>query len=50
MAHSFGTLMPSSIAARMTEVPAGTVTGLPSISSVTIVSDVRVGRAEVDFL
>ena len=36
VAQSFGTSTPSSIAARMTEVPAGTVTGLPSISSVHV--------------
>ena len=35
VAHSFGTGVPSSDAARMTEVPAGTVTVKPSISSDT---------------
>ena len=35
VAQSFGTLMPASAAARMTDVPAGTVTSLPSIVSVT---------------
>ena len=43
MAHSFGTLMPISAAARMTEVPAGTVTCSPSISSVTVSSCPRPG-------
>src|SRR5258706_16157770 len=36
VAKSFGTWMPASEAARMIEVPAGTVTGIPSISSVTV--------------
>ena len=35
VAHSFGILMPASAAARITEVPSGTVTSRPSISSVT---------------
>ena len=35
VAHSFGTMMPSCIAARMIEVPSGTVISRPSISSVT---------------
>src|SRR5262245_21508246 len=43
VAHSFGTLVPISAAARMTEVPAGTVTLSPSISSVTITSVFRAG-------
>ena len=43
VAHSFGTLMPASIAARMIEVPSGTVTARPSIVSVTIVSAVTAG-------
>jgi hypothetical protein len=43
LAQSFGTLTPTSAAARMTDVPAGTVTGLPSISSVTSVSEIRLG-------
>ena len=38
VAHSFGMLVPSSIAARMIEVPSGTVTDWPSISSVTILA------------
>ena len=33
LAHSFGTLMPASIAARMIEVPSGTVTAKPSMVS-----------------
>ena len=41
VAQSFGILMPSSIAARMTEVPAGTVTGTPSMVSVTVFSRLR---------
>src|SRR5277367_4117107 len=43
VAQSFGTLTPRSVAARMTEVPAGTVTDSPSISRVTIVSERRAG-------
>ena len=43
VAHSFGTFTPSSCAARMIEVPAGTVTLRPSISAVTIVGDTRMG-------
>ncbi|MNG18368.1 hypothetical protein D3C84_1024300 [compost metagenome] len=35
LAHSLGTEMPASWAARITEVPAGTVIGVPSISTVT---------------
>jgi hypothetical protein len=35
VAQSLGTESPASTAACMTEVPAGTVTGWPSISSVT---------------
>jgi hypothetical protein len=38
VAQSFGTLTPASIDARITDVPAGTVTLLPSISSVTSTS------------
>ena len=37
MAHSLGTATPAMIAARMTDVPCGTVTGTPSIESVTMV-------------
>jgi len=35
VAHSFGTLTPARAAARITEVPSGTVTARPSISTVT---------------
>jgi hypothetical protein len=35
MAQSFGTSMPASIAARMIDVPSGTVISRPSIVSVT---------------
>jgi hypothetical protein len=38
VAHSLGTLMPSSAAARSTEVPAATVTARPSMVSVTCCS------------
>ncbi len=38
VAQSLGILTPSSAAARITEVPAGTVTGVPSIVSVTSLS------------
>ena len=50
VAQSFGILMPDSIAARMTEVPAGTVTAWPSIVSVTVVAASAGRRAEVDLL
>lgn len=36
VAQSFGISVPASIAARMIEVPAGTVTGVPSIVRVTL--------------
>ena len=39
LAQSFGMLMPASAAARMTVVPSGTVTGLPSMVSRTIAVD-----------
>ncbi|MNR03356.1 hypothetical protein D3C85_1192450 [compost metagenome] len=42
-AHSFGMLISARAAARMTEVPSGTVTSTPSISSVTSFSDRRAG-------
>ncbi len=38
VAQSFGICVPVSIAARMIEVPSGTVTDLPSIVSVTVFS------------
>ena len=50
VAQSFGTLMPASIAARMIEVPSGTVTSWPSMVSVTSSVDVTVRRAVVEFL
>ncbi len=37
VAQSFGILVPISIAARMIDVPSGTVTGWPSMVSVTLV-------------
>src|ERR1700677_479197 len=43
VAHSFGICVPASIAARMIEVPSGTVTLLPSMVSVTMVSDLERG-------
>ena len=49
VAQSFGISMPVSIAARMIEVPSGTVTGLPSMVSVTVFSASTRGRAVVDF-
>ena len=49
VAHSFGICVPASIAARMIEVPSGTVIWLPSMVSVTIVSDLERGRAEIGF-
>jgi hypothetical protein len=39
VAQSFGICVPSVIAARMIEVPSGTVTGLPSIVSVAVFSE-----------
>jgi hypothetical protein len=36
VAHSLGTITPASAAARISEVPAGTVTAWPSMSSVTV--------------
>src|SRR5262245_42987096 len=43
VAQSFGICVPASIAARMIEVPSGTVTLLPSMVSVTMVSDLERG-------
>src|SRR5690606_12241195 len=43
VAHSLGMLVPIRAAARITEVPAGTVTSTPSISSVTMTSDSLAG-------
>ena len=43
VAQSFGICVPISIAARMIEVPSGTVTGLPSMVSVTVFSALERG-------
>src|SRR3954452_25248096 len=43
VAQSLGTFTPASIAARMTEVPSGTVTGTPSMESVTCFTEMRAG-------
>lgn len=43
VAQSFGILVPRLIAAAITEVPAGTVTLWPSILSVTVFSESRIG-------
>src|SRR5689334_15193102 len=43
VAQSFGIWWPASMAARMIEVPPGTVTMLPSMLSVTMVSDLETG-------
>ena len=43
VAHSFGMPTPASTAARITDVPSGTVTGMPSIVSVTVRSETRAG-------
>ena len=43
VAQSFGILVPSSIAARMMEVPSGTVTEAPSMLSVTVFSALERG-------
>ena len=43
VAHSFGISLPSSTAARMMEVPSGTVTATPSMVSVTVFSDLERG-------
>ena len=43
VAQSLGTLTPSSIAARMTEVPAGTVTSNPSMVRLTSASALEAG-------
>ncbi len=48
VAQSLGTWMPASDAARMMDVPAGTVTECPSISSVTCCVAFALGRAAVD--
>src|SRR5215831_16783882 len=43
VAHSFGISTPASIAARITDVPSGTVTATPSIESVTWFCETRAG-------
>ena len=43
LAQSFGTLMPACIAARMIEVPSGTVTAKPSIVRDTVVAAFAAG-------
>jgi hypothetical protein len=43
VAQSFGIFVPSSIAARMIDVPSGTVTSTPSMVSVTVFSDLEAG-------
>ena len=43
VAQSFGISTPISIAARMIDVPSGTLTVLPSIVKVTVFSDVEAG-------
>jgi hypothetical protein len=43
VAQSFGICVPASMAARMIEVPSGTVTLWPSMVSVTMVSDLARG-------
>ena len=52
VAQSFGTLMPASIAARMIEVPSGTVTSWPSMVSVTVFvrRDVPACRSRVSWI
>ncbi len=50
VAQSFGICVPASIAARMIEVPSGTVTLWPSMVSVTMVCDGERGSAEIGFL
>jgi len=42
-AQSLGTSMPAIRAARMMEVPSGTVISLPSMLSVTVLSDFAAG-------
>jgi hypothetical protein len=43
VAQSFGICVPACIAAAITEVPAGTVTDMPSIVSVTVCALTRIG-------
>ena len=50
VAQSFGICVPISIAARMIEVPSGTVTAWPSMVSVTVFSRLGRRRAVVDLM
>ena len=50
VAQSFGICVPASMAARMIEVPSGTVTLWPSMVSVTVFSDLEQRRSEIGFL
>ena len=43
VAQSFGILVPTSIAARMMDVPSGTCVSMPSMVRVTILSDREAG-------
>ncbi|GJE59734.1 hypothetical protein MPOCJGCO_1836 [Methylobacterium trifolii] len=43
VAQSFGICVPAFMAAAMTEVPAGTVTLIPSMVRLTVCSDTRIG-------
>ena len=43
VAHSLGMRLPMSSAARITEVPAGTLTASPSMLSVIISAELRAG-------
>ena len=43
VAHSFGMSMPACLAARITDVPAGTCTAMPSIVTSTVASPRRAG-------
>ena len=47
VAHSFGMSTPASAAARMTDVPAGTLTRMPSTWTVTSSASTAAGRAGV---
>src|SRR5260370_7388398 len=46
VAHNFGTWIPASAAARITDVPSGTATPRPSISSATVLAPGRSGVAK----
>ncbi len=43
VAHSLGIWAPACMAARMIEVPSGTVTFMPSMVSVTVLSAIEAG-------